>query len=247
MNDRVVQTLQRLMAKEASLRGIGRQAELNEAEAIAEKVAELMLRHQIEMTEVERTQHEAEQPIESEVYVYAPSDTYRPTKRTAWEVGLATAVARAHNCRILIGHGYLVFVGRADERAVAMQMFRILRTDLTNATDDGYRAARRIGENTKGYMSSFMTAAVSRIQKRYHDMRVRVVAETQSTALVLVEDTKLDSWVADNSGPRVVTKRRGGDNYLGYDNGAKFGENVSLNSKAVGSSGRPAKQLGSAS
>lgn len=245
MNDRWIQAVQRLMAKETSLRGIGTEDALHEAEAAATKIAELMLRHNIEMSQVERQQMEEEQPIEAEQYQYHPRDTYRAAKRTAWEVGLSAAVARAHNCRLLVGTGYLVFVGRRDDRNVAMQMFRILRNDLTRATDDGYRRRKREGYDTKGYMTSFMMTAVERIQRRYVEMRKRVVDETNSTALVLATDRSLDVWVEQNVGTKKVSTapRNNGFNMAGAMDGNKFGSDVSLNSKAVNSQGRAAKQL----
>jgi len=237
--------IQKLMAKETSLRDIGTEAALNEAGAAATKIAEIMLRHKIDMSEVEMQAAEAEDPIDREVYKYGDQDEYRARTRQAWEIQLASSTARAHDCRVLVGNGYFVFVGRSRDRAIAMQMFRILRYEVTQACTFGYREARRQGRPTRGYIASFMVTAVMAIAKRYKDMKTEVVESTNSQALVLRIDADLDAFLAGAKSDK--TKPRGSINTLGARQGTIFGQNVSLQSQALGSDRAPAAQLGDGS
>ena len=244
---RVIDILQKLLAKQKSLEGIGTEASLNEASVAAEKVAEIMLRHKIDLEQVEMASAQAKRSkqFDAERYEYDGTETYRAAKRTAWEVQLCSAVARAHNCRILIGTGYFLFLGEQEDRAVAMQMFRILRREVTEACTRGYRDARRRGIPTRGFISSFFFAAINTIQERYALMRQRVEASTGSTALVRRMDQELDDFVKEKSEGRVVrTRQRGSLNHYAIGEGQSFGSRVSLDSNATGPGGRPAKQLG---
>lgn len=245
---RVIDLLGKLLAKQRSLEDIGTEASLNEASVTATKIAEHCLRHRIGLEQVAMESGGAKRArvISTERYEYDGTESYRAAKRVAWEVRLASSVSRAHSCRILLGIGYFLFVGEEEDRQVAMVMFRILRREVTEACTRGYRTARAQGRNTRGFISSFFYSAITNIAQRYQLMQQRVEASTGSTALVRVIDSTLDKAVEDFSGgrPGVITKQRGSYNRHGIEVGGEFGNSVSLNARAVGTSGSPAKQLG---
>lgn len=234
VDPRVMDLLQKLVAKQTSLKEIGTEGALNEAAVTASKIAELMLRHKIAMDLDELIAVEASSPIEREVYEYGPKDRYRARTRQAWEVRLANIVARAHDCRTTVGRGYLTFVGRAADRYVAVAMFRILRREVTLACDFGYKEERKKGHETRGYIASFFLAANAMIEERYIKSKFALVQETDSSALVLRTDQGLEEWLDANVPRRVTTASRGSFSTRGARAGAAFGKNVGLNSAALG-------------
>jgi hypothetical protein len=245
IDPRVLTLVQNMLAKEASLRKIGTEAALNEASVAAAKIAEVCLRNKIELSQVELESTEARRAkIGRELYEYDGTEEYRAKSRQAWEITLANVVGRAHSCRILIGRGYLVFIGEPEDRSVAMTMFRILRREITQACTFGYRQARSRGQYTRGFIASFFAAGVGVIASRYQEMRTRIVAETNSTALVRVLDQELDDYTNAQATRQDKTKYRGQFNPLGMSAGRDFGKRVSLESGALSSDRTPAKQLG---
>jgi hypothetical protein len=230
---RVMDLLEKLKAKEASLREIGGEQMLNEAGAIAAKISEICLKNKIDMTDVERLAVKEANPIEREVYAYDGTEEYRARTRQAWEIVLINAVARAHDCRALVGVGYFVIVGRAPDRAVASAVFRILRREITEACTMGYRSARKQGLVTRGFIASFFTAATQTIARRYRDAREGLVNANLAQALVIVNDTEVNDYVAGLDIRRGRFAQRGSYNSLGTQKGRDFGENVSLDTNAI--------------
>jgi hypothetical protein len=216
VDPQVLDLIEKLRAKEFSLRTIGGEAMLNEAAACAAKIAEVMLKHKIDMTEVERQEVRESSPIEREVYEYDGTEEYRARSRQAWEIALCNAVARAHDCR-----------------AVAVQVFRILRREITEACTMGYRSARRQGLVTRGYIASFFIAATSTIARRYAEMKEVVVSANMATALVRQTDEELADYLGGLGLRRTSTKPRGSYSNVGAAEGVKFGMQVSLGQQAA--------------
>jgi hypothetical protein len=224
----------KLKAKEDSLRQIGGEMMLNEAAECAARIMELCLKHKIQMTDVEREAVKEANPIGRMVYQYEGTEEYRARSKQAWEVTLVNAVARAHDCRALIGNGYLVFVGREPDVAVATQVFRILRKEVTEACTYGYRQARRQGLKTRGFIASFFTAATMTIQYRYQNMRNEVIEANMARAMVLASDREVNDFV-DSLGLRTTksTQRGSLDNHWGTIAGHKMGSEVALGTNAI--------------
>lgn len=234
IDPRVLDLIGKLKAKEASLREIGGEMMMNEAAACAARISELCLKNKIKMSDLEREAHKEANPIGRAVYQYDGTEEYRARSKQAWEVTLVNAVARAHDCRALIGNGYLVFVGREPDVAVATQVFRILRKEITEACTYGYRQARRQGLVTRGFIASFFTAATMTIQKRYMEMREQVVNENLARALVLASDREVNDFVDSLGLRRSKSTQRGSlDNHWGFAAGQKLGEEIPLGTNAL--------------
>lgn len=234
VDSRILDLIGKLKAKEDSLRQIGGEMMLNEAAECAARISELCLRHKIEMTDVERAEHKEANPIGRMIYNYDGTEEYRARSKQAWEVTLVNAVARAHDCRALIGNGYLVFVGREPDVAVATQVFRILRKEITEACTYGYRQARKQGLRTRGFIASFFTAATHTIQRRYMEMREAVVEANMARAMVLASDREVNDFV-DSLGLRTTKHAQRGslDNHWGFAAGHKLGSEIPLGTNAL--------------
>jgi len=114
----VTERLQKLIAMEQSARKIGNIAE---AEAFAAKVAELLFRHNLSMSDIEIKEQEQNEPIDRE-YVAGNKG------RSPWMEILAKAVATACFCKhMIIGKtSTQIFVGRTSDRQAAASLYKHL-------------------------------------------------------------------------------------------------------------------------
>lgn len=120
----VISILGKLISHEKSARSIG---SVEEAEAFAAKVQELMFRHKLSMTDVEFAQSENDEPVLTEDLDMEELTGRDFTTRQTWISILLSAVARANFCRaIIFGGGYSMIFGRATDCAAAKALFRYL-------------------------------------------------------------------------------------------------------------------------
>lgn len=199
--DKLVDRVRKLLAMAKSAKEIGNEAEAASFAAGAQK---MMAKYKLEMSEVEFTTMEREEPIENE-YV-------RGTKKTReqWSELLASVVARAHYCRILVipGSDTIVLVGRATDRAVAAYVFTTLRDFAERQSDKDARAFRRgqrrqIGAtigNNRNFRAAWLMGFVERIAQRYEAERaeLKLQAAKAGTSLVRLDNAmvKVDEHMA---------------------------------------------------
>jgi len=118
----IIDRLQKLIAHERSCRQIGNTAE---AEAFASRIQTMLSTHKLTMSEVEYIAQETENPIGSTRYA---TSSGRPDQGILW---LARGVALSCYCEFLL-HSQksektvFVFVGRNDDRILAVEMFDYL-------------------------------------------------------------------------------------------------------------------------
>jgi hypothetical protein len=199
--DKLLDRVRKLLAKAASAKELGNEAEAATFAAGAQK---MMAKYKLDMTEVEFTRMEQEEPIENE-YV-------KGTKRhrEQWSELLASIVARAHYCRILVipGSDTIVLVGRTTDRAVAAYVYTTLRDFAERQSDKDARAFRRgqrrqIGAtigNNRNFRAAWLAGFVERIAQRYQAERDAMAREAKQagTSLVRLDNAivKVDEEIA---------------------------------------------------
>lgn len=207
--DTVLEKLGKIKAHMESAKQIGNEAE---AQAFAEMLQKLLLKHKLEMTDIEYSSAMKDEPIiekwpETE-YVWNKQNTNRKRvykdfpdmevvdRRREWAEQLANIVANAYSCRILVvtGRSIIVFVGHKSNTAMAEYLFlMMLRTaeHLSANAAKSWRAQQRkenggAGATQKGYRESWLSGFCSRIYTRLKEVRESFNNPTQSTALVRV-------------------------------------------------------------
>lgn len=189
--DKILDKLRKLKAHAESAEAIGSEAE---AQAFADKINAMLLEHNLELSDLEFEALEEEQPVDRE-YVDLRRHGIKSKKvRTAWAERLASIVARANFCRVIVQPGSNNFwlVGRREHRAVA----EYLIVTLTRAAEEISRKehARYSWEVYKrdkstyaarGFREAFLQAFVMRLFDRLEARRRATVVET--TALVRVD------------------------------------------------------------
>ena len=241
----VVETLQKLIAHEASARKCG---SLAEAEAFASKIQNLLITHKLTMSEVEIAAQERDEPIQQEPFY--PSDLggrFRNRSRMqGWMGGLASAIARNFFCRCFetIGKNRLIFVGRATDRSIAVATYRYLANLGMGLCDAecakiwaDAKASDRPLPSPAPWKRSFLLGYAAGIAKRMKADREEIEAQNAANVNAIFHVRKaeadLDHYVRDTIAPRKGRAARPGSYadaaWLGYARGSA----VSLNSTAA--------------
>jgi hypothetical protein len=194
--EKLLDRVRKLHAKAESARALGNDAE---ALAFAAGVQKMLAKYRLDMSELEMQTFERLEPIDKS-YVYGD----KRKARVAWAELLASVVARAHYCRILVvsGSDTIVLVGRPTDRAVAEFVFTTLRRTADENSDRDARAFRRqqratFGATTgqaKDFRAAWLNAFVNRIAQRYDEERAAMQQEATAAGTSLV---RLSNALAD--------------------------------------------------
>jgi len=245
--DKVLDKLKKIQAHAESAAKIGNEAE---AQAFAEMLQRMLTAHKLEMTDLEFEVMEKTEPVVRKGVDY--QDVGHKKSRVAWRENLASMIARAHFCRILVtpGSSRITLVGKANDIAVAEFMIVTLTRAADGITKSEHQkycweVYKRDGNCSaaRGFKESFMTAFLSRLQQRFADLRREIV--NTSTALVRVNtaDKAVDEYLKNSDVKKASgLARMEAHNGEGYRRGVAKANSMDLTGKAVGG-GQAAKQL----
>jgi hypothetical protein len=254
-DEKVLDRIRKLKAHADSAEKIGSQAE---AEAFAEMIQRLLLKHKIEMTDIEFEKMELEEPvgphhIDYRKYDGAEKDGVRHKKaRVAWVERLAGIVAKAHFCRIMVHQhsNTLTLIGRKSDAEVAEYMIvtlqRLIFRMAIRARLDYVKECRIQGleANCDGFKASYVLAFTVRLAERYEAERK---AQASATSVALIRFNKseraLKEWMAENTRrAAVIHGSRGDANAEGHRRGYAAADAVNLKANAIGGE-RPKGEL----
>lgn len=246
----VMDKLRKLMRHEESAREIG---SIAEAEAFAAKIQQLLIEHKLEMSEVKASDdHDTERddgPVDEQKFdPTALGIPYSGRQRVAWIEDLASVIARAHFCRILVMNGTtsIWFVGKAQDRAVTGYVFSALVKAAIAQCDSAYNRARSDPwADTKGFRRSFYSGFVGAIRDRLYQQR-KAADATTSTALVLANaDGAVQAYMKKHSSKASSIGSSSTFNRDGFSRGQAAGQRASMAQGAIG--GGPRGRIGGGS
>lgn len=255
-DSKILERIRKLHAKAESAKSIG---SLAEAETFAAAVEKMLAKYKLDMAGVELGVLDIQDPLGMEPLRGDDTGMGRRHKRVAWYEDLASAVARAHFCKILIvpRSVTIYFVGRQSDRQVATYMFQILaRTAQELCTTayfkELYKAKQAGHYGTNNFKAGFYEGFVSRIDTRYAEMRRAEVTESSGMALVVQRSgAEVQKWVEDFLGDRkgksAAELTRGGGGREGWAAGRKAADGVNLSGKSMQEGGEGVRRLGSGS
>lgn len=120
----IIEKLRKLIAHEQSARSIGN---MNEAEAFAGKIQELLTSHKLSMSEVEFETRETTEPIDWERVNLRTEVSGSNRANIAWRVYIARAIALANSCVVVNARGCrgtsFFFVGRTSDRELSKMLY----------------------------------------------------------------------------------------------------------------------------
>jgi hypothetical protein len=239
--EKLLDKLAKIQAHAESAKKIGSEAE---AEAFATMLQQLMLRHKIAMTEVQFADLDKDEPIRSHNMDYKAGGIPLKRARSGWQERLASIVARAHFCRILVSArtNRISLVGRESDCAVAEYTFMVLARAIAGIAkkshEQFYYQCVKSGcsHHAAGYKRSFIDAFVGRISQRFKEEKEQAKT-TSSTALVRVETANkaIEDYMDDKYRAKANgLSRNTRFNRDGATRGRAAADNVNLHGKAVG-------------
>lgn len=131
VSEKTLDLLRKLIEHERSARAIG---SLNEAEAFATKIQQMLSQHKLGMSDVEFDEQEADEPIE---WLHVGKNDFEFGSRKSWQVRLARTIAEANGCKTVLEGGWhsrysklrhysgnqFYFVGRTSDREICKILF----------------------------------------------------------------------------------------------------------------------------
>lgn len=265
--DRLLDKLAKIKAMAEGAKAIGSEAE---AQAFADMLNKLLFEHKLEMSDLEFATLEQEEPVERESWAEYANRAQELKKagvktrkvRILWMERLASAIARAHNCRIIVisGSSVVQLVGRKSDRAVAEYMIVTLTRAAEKLADKELQKYRwevykRDGncQAAQGFRGAFLQAFVMRLMDRFDELRrQRTDAPNGSMALMRIdrEQKAVDDFMQelvkdkDQGLKNANTLRRVAEHHgEGVRRGKRAADDVSLDGKAIDREGVGRKEL----
>ena len=251
----IIGKLQKLIAHERSARAIGN---TQEAEAFAQRIATTLTVHKLSMTEVEFEAQDADDPI-------GDSNSAALSGRLEqWQHLLAKAVAASFYCRVMTmaeggkPTGALFWIGRASDRAAAVEMFKYLASlgqqfaktrtsemgenpvlvDLRRAAAQDKKMKAQLVRETrklfKNWTRDFLFGFGAALHQRLTANRQNLEAGSSTTGLILRDRAAIDKFVADSFATAQVRPRAVKTKFNGALNeGWETGQQVALKARTA--------------
>jgi hypothetical protein len=192
--ENVIEKLKKIKAMADGAAAIGSE---EEAQAFAEKLQKMLFEHKLEMTDLEFEQFEKEQPVTTHRINYEqyPEIRLRST-RVEWIEKLASIVARAHFCRILVHpkSSRITLVGRKNDVEICEYMLITLQRAVEKISKTAVyqymlECKRERMPLEHGFRETFILAFIDRLMKRFDEERR--VFTSDCTALVRVNNSEV--------------------------------------------------------
>jgi hypothetical protein len=253
-HDKTIDLIKKLLAKAESAAQIG---STEEAASFAAKANELLLKHKLEMSDIQVAAQDTDDAVTREVY--DPSDAMRwvgKGRRVAWLEALTSGVARANFCKILIftGSKQVTIIGRPSDVAITKYLLSVLVREAERLAVLYERevrvAAERRGDPTpvqpkRGFLLGFTNAVLERLRA----MRKQTETAGGKHALVRFQaaDLAVQKYIEQTyKGLRSVGRPDSNTaNKSAWEAGRKAGQSVNLNSGiGGGATGKGQSTLG---
>ncbi len=222
------------------------------AEAFAAKVNRLMLEHELSVSDIEYASNTKAEPI---IEMIVNLDAYgipRTKTRSEWQQRMASIIAQAHLCRIMVrpGSNHIWFVGTKSHTTVAEYAYGILvpvverlskKAELAywKATGSG----RGIHNKALGYRAAWIDGFIGRLFERFKESRQQAVntgAISTGTSLVRLSSAlaRVDEHLRAMAGGKKTAplSKTSSHNWQGHADGRAAADKIDLNRRGVGAS-----------
>lgn len=238
--EKTLSKLQKIMDKAKSAEEIGSMAE---AQAFMAKANELMLRHNLNIAEVETFDEENGYDTIAQERI----DTFElgiPSKnqRVAWQERVGGIIASFHNCKMLVSSGTntLWFVGRKKDREVCSYVYAYAVRSAIKYSDSEYRRLYSkfyaIGQKDemKGWIPAFFRGFTNELNSKFQEMHKSLKTEIgdEKYALITTDPSNaVAEWMRKNLRTGTANGLGGmsGSNAHGQKAGSSFAKSMSIN------------------
>lgn len=198
MTEEKSKLLSKLAKLKAAQEGEAKLGNEEAAQAFAAKLNDMLLQHELTMSDVEWAATHDDEMVELGADL-EKHGIKRARVRCAWQEALASVVAEANMCQVIVrkGTNRVAFVGTRAHAAIAEYSFCV----LARAADDLSRKAynkkfyglKNSGQDVagaRGYRASWLTAFVTRLYWRFREERLRA-GSNAGAALVRLDTAAL--------------------------------------------------------
>jgi hypothetical protein len=217
MNDSIMRKLGKIKAHQESAEKIGSEAE---AQAFAAMLNNLLLKHKLEMSDIEWNSEVQDEPVDT--YRVGGDTEYREHKRwmkdfpdieikgrrIAWSEELGRICADANACKMLISSGssILWFVGRKSNVAVAEYTYVVMYRTIESMSWKEYKTLRnkikwaqtKQGIATadvdygeaRGYRESWIAGFINKLSQIFYEERMKQMQPDGTQSTALVRIDK---------------------------------------------------------
>jgi hypothetical protein len=243
--EKIIDKLKKIHAMSEGAAAIGNE---KEAQAFAEMFEKLLTRHKLDMSDIDFTTLEKEEPVGEHHIDFDKHPEFKVKKSPVqWQTILAKIVADAHYCQIVrfTGSNTFYLVGRKSDTEVAeYAIITLIRAaDKIARKEDGafYRKCLREDGHTqraRGYRDSFLLGFINRLKERYDEARRDPNA---STSMALVRISRERKAVEDfmkslreaGETRSMVSRKKWSGNREGNRRGREVADSVNLGGKAI--------------
>jgi len=222
--------LRKMMKKEESARQLGN---LQEAEAFASKIQQMLIQYELEMSEIDMSDNATENINEENV------DCSELTNRheSSWVVYLYNACAGPNFCTILtdgsISGLKVHLIGQPMHREFTHYMVHQLVPRLRILARDSFKSYDG-GDKRNTYIRSWLRGAAEGIGKKLREEQQNERhTNIKVDAIVLDKGGKLSKWMSENYPNAGHAKQKTPYSQAGYKSGVEAGRNMNV-AKGVG-------------
>jgi hypothetical protein len=182
---------------------------VEEAASFAAKANEILLKHKLELSDVEFAAEQASNPV-GVGPLLDPSSVCRGAnpagfrRRAAWTEWLASGIAEAHSCRFLVSDRTkaMWFVGRQSDRELAEYLFMVLVERGWNMAGKYYYAARKQAQEQGTKMptkpkESFLLGFTLGVTEKLEAMKQKMML-SNSKALIRLKDPEVKKFMDEH-------------------------------------------------
>ena len=258
--EKILEKLAKIKRHADSAKEIGNEAE---AQAFAAMLQNLLLKHKLEMTDIDYAKEMQSEPIiehapetmwgkDGRVYVEFP-DVEVVGKRRMWAEDLAGIITKAYSCRFLVStsSSMIYFVGHKSNVLQCEYLYLTMLRAADKMSDREAKRQRAIwrnqnggaGATPKGFRESWLLGFCKRLGERMEEERRKFETPSTSTALVRVNKEALEVAGYMNKFKTIQTQRKqGAFNQDGYAAGQRAANGLNLNRPLSGRN-EPNRQL----
>lgn len=237
---KIIEKLKKLIAHEESARAIGNPAE---AAAFAERIQQLLNKHNLSMSEVELYRAE-----KSSVSIEPVQEGISNIEE--WQRALLANLARINGCYALEHRaGFQCVVGRRRDREIVISLFRYfeklglaLSNDYLNDRERAYSAIyagfdfSNLFTSDETRRNSFLLGFVATVCQRLEEInRKNIESSDNSAALVFLGNRQNDNktWMDENLNVESPETKSDAIDRSAFLRGASVGDSVALTDKIL--------------
>lgn len=261
--EKIIEKLGKIKNHMESAQAIGNEAE---AQAFASMLQNLLMKHKLEMTDIQYSQEMQREPVEEFPFgggvsynekhkrvVTAYPDVEVKSRRCDWMENLAGIIARAHSCATMCqpGSNRVWFVGHKSNVQIVDYLFvTMYRASLKISWKEYctyYYKCQDEGDVTRarGFRDSFINGFVSRLAQRFEEEKRKMTAQWgEGLVRVNKEALAVRQYLDTKKGKKA--QGIGGSTKFhraGWERGRAVADGLNLNANAV-KQGQPNKQIG---